>query len=237
MSTESASGHGVTRVEFSLTSPEYPFVGVSVEDGGRMVLEENVVRGDGICSEFFRVEGVRPERIVELAEVRDGFDARTLAGRETGGLVEVIAADDCPLQFLAERGALPVDAHSVDGEGRVVADIPDSEDVGSIVREFLESHPDAVLVSKRSGSPARSILSGGATSEFGADAMTDRQREVLVAAQEAGYYDWPRETNGSELAEQLDVTPPTLHKHLRAAEGKIVADFVERCSRPFETDR
>jgi hypothetical protein len=36
----------------------------------------------------------------------------------------------------------------VDGEGRIVVDIPEQYDAGSIVDEFLHSFPDADLVRK-----------------------------------------------------------------------------------------
>jgi predicted DNA binding protein len=55
------------------------------------------------------------------------------------------------------------------------------------------------------------------------DQLTDRQREVLTAAHEAGYYTWPREITGEELADELDISSPTLHEHLRAAEQTLIA--------------
>lgn len=53
------------------------------------------------------------------------------------------------------------------------------------------------------------------------DDLTDRQREVLESAFRAGYFDWPRESTAEDLAESLDITPPTLHGHLRKAEQSV----------------
>lgn len=51
--------------------------------------------------------------------------------------------------------------------------------------------------------------------------LTDRQREVLETAVREGYYCDPRETALAGLAEQLDVQPATVGRHLRAIEAKV----------------
>lgn len=56
--------------------------------------------------------------------------------------------------------------------------------------------------------------------------LTDRQRELLEAAVDAGYYAVPRETTLTELAERLDVAQSTLSETLHRAESAIVVQFV-----------
>jgi predicted DNA binding protein len=53
--------------------------------------------------------------------------------------------------------------------------------------------------------------------------LTDRQREVVEIAYHSGFFEWPRDSTGEEIAETLGVSPPTVHKHLRAAERKLLA--------------
>lgn len=50
--------------------------------------------------------------------------------------------------------------------------------------------------------------------------LTDRQRSALEVAYHAGFFKWPRETNGEQIAESLGVSPPTFHQHLRKAQRK-----------------
>lgn len=52
--------------------------------------------------------------------------------------------------------------------------------------------------------------------------LTDRQREVLQTAIEAGYYRVPREVSREELAEELDISGGTVSEHLRKIEAKLV---------------
>lgn len=64
--------------------------------------------------------------------------------------------------------------------------------------------------------------------EEGIKALTDRQQEALEAAYRAGYFDWPRESTAEEVADVLDISPPTLHAHLRKAEGQLFADLIDQ---------
>ncbi|SFC69200.1 Predicted DNA binding protein, contains HTH domain [Halobiforma haloterrestris] len=52
--------------------------------------------------------------------------------------------------------------------------------------------------------------------------LSKRQYEVVEAALEAGYYDWPRETDAESVAEGLGITHPTFLEHLRKAEKKLL---------------
>ncbi|WP_267641125.1 PAS domain S-box protein [Haloarchaeobius amylolyticus] len=47
--------------------------------------------------------------------------------------------------------------------------------------------------------------------------LTDRQTEVLKVAFNRGYFNWPRDSTGEEIAAALGISPPTFHQHLRKA--------------------
>lgn len=52
--------------------------------------------------------------------------------------------------------------------------------------------------------------------------LTERQRDVLVAAFQQGYYKIPRETPGHELAAELDISQQTLSELLRRGTNKLI---------------
>jgi len=60
------------------------------------------------------------------------------------------------------------------------------------------------------------------------DDLTDRQRQVLELAIEAGYFERPRHNNTGELAATLDISRATFTQHLRAAQRKLFADKIRR---------
>ncbi|UCC93681.1 MAG: helix-turn-helix domain-containing protein [Thermoplasmata archaeon] len=55
--------------------------------------------------------------------------------------------------------------------------------------------------------------------------LTDRQREVLTAANQYGYYDYPRGVSSEKLADRVGISKPVLLQHLRKAEKRIMADI------------
>lgn len=57
--------------------------------------------------------------------------------------------------------------------------------------------------------------------------LTDRQREVLLAAEEQGYYDTPRRATLTEVSESLGVSKATGSDVLHRAEGAVLTWFVD----------
>lgn len=52
--------------------------------------------------------------------------------------------------------------------------------------------------------------------------LSDRQQESLLAAFEAGYYEWPRDVSAGTVAETLGISNTTFLEHLRVGEQKIM---------------
>ncbi|MFB6252554.1 MAG: PAS domain-containing protein [Halobellus sp.] len=67
--------------------------------------------------------------------------------------------------------------------------------------------------------------------EFVADLkseLTGRQRAALTRAYTAGYFEWPHEATGEEIAESMDIGRSTFHQHLRAAQRKLAGAIIDR---------
>lgn len=58
--------------------------------------------------------------------------------------------------------------------------------------------------------------------------LSDRQKEAVVSAWEAGYYAIPRETTTEALAARMGIDRRTFEEHLRLAENKLVGTLVEQ---------
>ncbi|MFC6974373.1 helix-turn-helix domain-containing protein [Halomicroarcula sp. GCM10025709] len=61
-------------------------------------------------------------------------------------------------------------------------------------------------------------------------AITERQGEVLRHALDVGYFERPRETNATELAEHFGLSRATVSQHLRSAQRKVLAHVFDRPS-------
>ncbi len=60
------------------------------------------------------------------------------------------------------------------------------------------------------------------------ESLTSRQKEIFTTAVRRGYFDFPRRTGLSELANELSVKPSTLSEILRKAESKIAKAYAAR---------
>lgn len=58
--------------------------------------------------------------------------------------------------------------------------------------------------------------------------LTEKQRRVLVAAYQLGYYDEPRRISSEELAKRMKVGSSTLINHRRRAERHLLAELIGR---------
>jgi predicted DNA binding protein len=56
--------------------------------------------------------------------------------------------------------------------------------------------------------------------------LTDKQREVMVAAFQNGYYDYPKKISSRQLCQKVNVSKPTLLQHMRKAEGRILNEIM-----------
>jgi predicted DNA binding protein len=91
------------------------------------------------------------------------------------------------------------------------------------VQDALDRVRDEVAVD------VRSVTSRGyGTDDDPLAVLTDRQRDAVVAAVDAGYYDTPRTGDVDAVADALDCAPSTAAEHLRKAESRLVASLVER---------
>ncbi|WP_227355775.1 bacterio-opsin activator domain-containing protein [Haladaptatus salinisoli] len=212
----------VLEVEFTIWNSAYPFVGVSKAEACMFELAEMVPRHDGRYAEFFNITGVNPNRIVDIAADNATVDVSLLTEYEHGGLFEFLVSGNCPAITLAELGALPREVQSVDGEGHIVAEVPPQYDSSVVIDAFLEENPDAELTAKREKDSITPLFSHSIFQQVLHTHLTDRQREVLQAAFDAGYYNWPRECTGKDIAEELNISSATFSEHIHAAERKLL---------------
>ena len=74
---------------------------------------------------------------------------------------------------------------------------------------------------------ARFHENGEVTAEFDASEITSKQREAIEVAVSEGYYDDPRRTDLTEVADQLGISKSAASQRLNAVEAKLVRTLVE----------
>jgi hypothetical protein len=56
--------------------------------------------------------------------------------------------------------------------------------------------------------------------------LTDKQKEVMVAAFQNGYYYYPKRISSVQLCRKVNISKPTLLQHLRKAECRIMRELM-----------
>ena len=182
----------------------------------RVRLERTVARRDGSVSVYFGFEGDVPTDAPAIAKRAFGGSVEAVSD-ESSTLVEV-QTDDWFGSPLAEYGGVLREAAAEAGETTVTVEVPKQADVRSFADRLRSIAPSLELVARRQHRQqdwTPTELTDQVRTE-----LTDRQFEVVQTALSEGYFEWPRRNDGSDVASQLDITQPTLNKHLRLAEKK-----------------
>ena len=179
---------------------------------------------DGRRTYRLRIRDADCADVIALLESKPGVtDCQRLDDYENGCLLGVTVDDPAP-EILADAGVNLRSLVAEDGESRLVVEAPEDIDVAELRSRLAEYYGPVRLVSKQHGRQARSV---DAIGEDFAERLTDKQLTVLETASELGYYDWPRAATAEAVADAVGIASSTLHQHLRAAEGKLVAAFFE----------
>ncbi|MFT4946361.1 MAG: putative DNA binding protein [Natronomonas sp.] len=218
----------VVEVEFAVQSPAYPFCRGSEEIGCTFDLAQMVPRPGPNYAEFFHIQGTDPGTILDLVEESETVEATLLDEYDHGGLFEFLVSGRCPAHRIAELGALPQTVRASDGRGRIVADIPPRRDPQPIIESFLAETDGTDFVMKQEKPAVSPLASMPDFRRLVRDGLTDRQFEVIRTAYAAGYYEWPREATGEEIAAELGISSATFSEHVHAAERNLLTALFDR---------
>ncbi|MEM4780448.1 MAG: bacterio-opsin activator domain-containing protein, partial [Halalkalicoccus sp.] len=212
----------VTELRFAFAGTPEALVELSTE-GYATALEGAVSDDGGGFLEFYAIEGPDPGESVDRLESSPAVETtRLITEREGEVLVELRFLDSLLAAFV-DQGATVETLEARDGSCHVVATLPQSASVKAVTEGILAEYPDGELRAQRqverSGATGR-----GFRAALDAD-LTERQREVLQAAYLSGFFGWPRESTGEEIADSLGISPSTLHQHLRVGARKLLEAY------------
>lgn len=175
---------------------------------------------------FLEVSNTDPSAVVEWASGDDDVAAASvLWAHEGDALVEFQLRESSVPSRFADRGVDTRDLVVEDGVARFTLAFPADRDAREVVNILEADHPDVELVAYREiDRPQRTPREAWAEL---ADELTPRQTTALTKAYVSGFFDWPRDVTGDDLADSMDITRATFHQHLRAAERKLVSAFFD----------
>ncbi|RJT02582.1 bacterio-opsin activator domain-containing protein [Halococcus sp. IIIV-5B] len=174
---------------------------------------------------YVAVRNATPDAVLERATATDAVGDVRFVGDDEDGVVLEVTLHRSPLRTFVTAGGY-ARSYEVDaGGGTIVGELAPDTDVRGVVEAVADAFPGVHLAAKRKAD--HEVATGGGFRGPLADDLTDRQAAVLRAAFFGGYFEWPRDSTAEELADSLDVSPPTLHHHLRVAQQKLLRAFLD----------
>ncbi|MEF8787418.1 MAG: bacterio-opsin activator domain-containing protein [Haloarculaceae archaeon] len=191
-----------------------------------MTYEGSLYEDDGSVTMLFVVDGADSEQVVSAAtDHKDIRSVTNVSQGEDGGVIEFTVDEPPVVSALAERG---VETTSITASGsgvRITLEMPASADPRAVIEQLTDQYPSTNLVARHERERREQTKQ-----ELVADIeerLTSRQELALQKAYLGGFFDWPRNISGEDLAESMDISPSTYHQHLRAAERKVLASLFD----------
>ncbi|MBP1922813.1 putative DNA binding protein [Halorubrum alkaliphilum] len=216
-------GAGI-RAEVSLpTSSPSPFDGII--DGAMPIYSVARSRlgspqSDGSSDDRVVIEFVADADL----DVPEGVETVFDYGAKAAYRFDVPCTNGSPFTVLDRHGVPATETVIRDGRLLVTFHATDLPALRAVLEELQESCADMQVLRllQSSSTPEESDLV-----TFDRSELTERQREVLTAAYDAGYFDHPKGANAGEVAETLGIDRSTFSEHIAAAQRKLLPAMLD----------
>ncbi|ELZ91202.1 bacterio-opsin activator [Haloferax mucosum ATCC BAA-1512] len=227
------NGDSVVELEFQLSRDASTIAALAGNLGCRLSLDGVTRLDDGVTC-FVTVHGASGSEAVEAAVEYTAISrARLVSDGDDEAVLELRADDEAVLTTAIDHGASIERLDLADGSGKLALHVAADADHGAIVETVTNAAPGVSVVAKRE--VERAVQSADSFRRELDSKLTDRQKTVLETSLVSGYFEWPRGSTAEEVADALDISPPTLHEHLRTAERKLIETYFDEIT-PTATD-
>ena len=217
---EALTSDKVIELEFHVPDV-FESMGVDASADSRFVLDDVVATSDEAYLVYGTMTPNARETLDALTDQHAHWDSITVIGEEEDSIRFQARVTELPLRsVVASEGGSIEEVLFEDGALHLRIHLPSSGDMSAITETVEGTYPTARLLSKRQIPRPQDPMIDIRKSL--SEELTDRQQAALEAAYHQGYFEWPRDTNGQEMADSLGIAPPTFSQHLRRAEKAVV---------------
>ena len=180
---------------------------------------------DGSIRLYLTARGVSADELVAIAEEDVAVKSVTcIVDHDEECLLE-LTVEDSLLAMLTEYGAVPREVTAEHGTARFTVELPYEAEARDLFELVENQYPSTELLGYHERE--RPVETRQEFRAALSDRFTDRQETALRTAYLGGFFDWPREVDGNELAEAMDISRPTYHQHLRSAQKKVFEELFD----------
>jgi hypothetical protein len=205
-------------LEFHGTDMDLPVARLARQADCRVRHERTIRRQDSSVSVYYSLSEGVPEEVADLAtDVLPG--EVEVVSRQADAAVLERAGSAWFGSVISEYGGVLRRGLATPAGVELVVELPQETDPRTIVERLQDEFPALELVAQRQHRETDSTP--GSVQQRLERRLTDRQYEALETAHAMGYFDWPRESSGEAVADRLDITQPTVNKHIRLGKRKV----------------
>lgn len=204
---------------FEIDRPDDPIAKLASVLDSEVNVENIISRTDDTYLVYFTVDACQdPDSILEDITEISLFEQSRLVSESESPMIEAVAYRDSILFDIVNLGAELRSATSRSGNLTISLSVPKGDDVQSFVDRVRNRYPEITLKAQKESVQESSAASISSPLEN----ITERQREILDAGYYSGYFDEPRSSTGTEIADSLDISHAGFSKQQRRAIKKIL---------------
>lgn len=194
-------------------------------DAYETIVVESVVQSADSVVEFLRIDGPAPEQLIDQIAAHETVVSVTTEEDCAATRLRVEVADRTLGGVLQELGVRLKQIVVENGAAEATVQMPVERDQEAVLDRLGQQYnvESMTALTNKTVQPQTNSLQPLETAD-----LTEKQRQALETALEAGYFDQPRLNSASEIAEMLGVSHSTLLQHLRTAQRKVFTKMADR---------
>ncbi|SEV82266.1 bacterio-opsin activator domain-containing protein [Natrinema salifodinae] len=221
--TRALLADGITELEVALRDETEPLSAIARRLGRRIDVRSVIPRSSGGSTVFCTVSETDSDAVRDAIESLSAVESIASVSPTNGETaLELVLTDDTVARAVADAGGVLRSLAPVDDRARLTIELGTPVAVRSFVRALERTYPGTELVARRERDRPLRSTRPKPFDDLAAH-LSERQRRTLEAAYYGGFFEWPRERTGEEVAESLGVSQPTFSRHLRLAQRKLFA--------------
>jgi PAS domain S-box-containing protein len=205
-------------LEFQGTDVALPFARLARDPPCDVRHERTIRRPDGSVSVYYTLLSDAVEEVADRAPETLPGDVDVVS-KQDGEVVLERRGSSWFGALISEYGGVLRRGRATESGVELVVELPRETDTRTIVDRIQEEFPSLELTAQRHHRETETTP--GVAQNRLEQRLTDRQYEAIETAHAMGYFDWPRESSGEDVAESLGITQPTVNKHIRLGERKV----------------
>jgi PAS domain S-box-containing protein len=219
------SADKVIELEFTINDRSLLVSRVSAATEATLTSSGIVTQDDGSLQIYLTAEGADSDTIADELSGDDSVRSVTQVADHEGSALFEIVIEESLLATLVDHGAVPKSISAENGIARYTIELPYEADARELFSLVEDNYDGTDLVGYHEHE--RPVQTQQEFQSSLSERFTDRQETALRTAFLGGFFNWPREADGDDLAEAMDISRPTYHQHLRAAQQKVYEELFE----------